>query len=182
MLVLASAALPGDGKVRRTVWPAPCWLLALLLLIRRWVWSLGHLFSAARTAPVWRNQCHQRGRRHYLDNSAMHRRPNSMQPPRKCFTYNWYFIVYFGDLRLSMTLCCTKQLECFYLLFQILGRIVVINEPWNGMIYGSVASRCTAESFVQIKPCLKVLKFFRVTSLLPCHNSHYKSLKLPLPF
>lgn len=81
-----------------------------------------------------------------------------------------------------MTLCCMKQLECFYLLFQILGQIVVINEPWKGMIYGSIASRCTADPFVQIKPCLKALKFFRVTSLLPCHKSHYNSLKLSLSF
>lgn len=97
-------------------------------------------------------------------------------------SYNWYFIVYFGNVHLSMTLCFTKQLECFYLLLQILGRIMVINEPRKGMINASTASRCTADPFVQIKPFLKVLTFFRATSLLPCHNSHYKSLKLSLPF
>lgn len=50
------------------------------------------------------------------------------------------------------------------------------------MIYSSVASRCTADPFVQIKSCFRLLKFFRVTSPLPCHNSCYESLKLCLPF
>jgi len=50
--------------------------------------------------------------------------------------------------------------------------------PAEGMIYSSVASRCTADSSIEIKPCLKGLKYLRVTSLLPCHNSHYKALKL----
>lgn len=71
-----------------------------------------------------------------------------------------------------------EQLERFYLLFQLLGQTVMTNESWEGMIYGSIASRCTADSFVEIKPYLKGLKYLRVTSLLPCHNSYYKSLKL----
>lgn len=65
--------------------------------------------------------------RHYLDSAAMHRKPISIQPPCKCLIYNWYSIVSFGDLRLSLTLGCMEQLECFYLLFQLLGQTVMIN-------------------------------------------------------
>lgn len=73
-----------------------------------------------------------------------------------------------------------EQLEHFYLLFQSLGQTVMTNESWEGMIYGFIASRCTKDSFVEIKLCLKGLRYLRVTSLLPCHNSHYKSLKLSM--
>lgn len=122
----------------------------------------------------------QEGRRCYLDSAAMHRKPNSIQPLCKCLIYNWYSIVSFGDLHLSLTLGCMEQLEYFYLLFQLLGQTVMTNESWEGMIYGSIASRCTKDSFVEIKLCLKGLRYLRVTSLLPCHNSQYKSLKLSM--